>query len=77
MTTIENTELSEILGAPITQQEAITTSKSCPEAYERFQTFPKEFQTQVLEFLQGILGLPVIYDSFFKKSLTRIPPLNI
>ena len=69
MTKKKKTELSEILGSPISRQEALHLLKSCPEAHEKFQTFPKEFQTRALEFIQGIRGLPILYDTFFKKIL--------
>ncbi len=69
MKTNKNTNLQEILGKQITRQEALALLKSSPEAYEKFLTFPPEFQEQILEFLQGIRGLPILYDSFFKKIL--------
>ena len=69
MTKKKEIELAQILGNPTSRQEAMNLLKSCPEAYEKFQSFPKEFQTRVLEFIQGNRGLPVLYDTFFKKIL--------
>jgi len=58
--------LSEILGKSITRQEALALITKDPEAYRQFQNFPLDYQNQVLEFLQGIRGLPILYDSFFQ-----------
>ena len=69
MNTNETLILEKILGKQISYQEALLQIKSCSEAYEKFQTFPPAFQEQVLEFIQGIRGLPILYDSFFKKIL--------
>lgn len=60
MTTKENTTLEEILGSQISRNEALKRIQSQPEAYEKFQTFPLEYQEQVLQFIQGIRGLPIL-----------------
>jgi len=62
----------DILGQHISREEAIARIQLYPEAYEKFLTFPVEYQNQVLEFIQGIRGLPVLYDNFFKKILDPV-----
>ena len=37
-----------------------------PVAYRLFSNFPSDYQEKVLEFIQGIRGLPILYDSFFQ-----------
>ena len=61
--------LGEILGNPISHSEALQLVKSSPESYAKFMEFEPEHQVQVLEFIQGMRGLPILYDSFFKAIL--------
>ena len=67
MTNIQ--QLEKALGKPISHTEALQIIKSVPEAYSSFIEFPSEHQEKLLEFIQGIRGLPIVYDSFFKKVL--------
>ena len=69
MTTKELTSLEELFGKQISRSDAINQLKKSPKAYEKFQNFPPDFQQQILEFIQGIRGLPILYDSFFKSIL--------
>ena len=59
-------KLNEILGDTLSREEALRIIKTEPQAYRQFQEFPAEYQNQVLEFIQGIRGLPILYDSFFQ-----------
>ncbi|MBQ2901214.1 MAG: PD-(D/E)XK nuclease family transposase [Agathobacter sp.] len=62
-------KLKEILGEPISREEALQIIQSDYTAYLLFQDFPADYQNQVLEFIQGIRGLPILYDSFFQNIL--------
>ena len=61
-----NHKLHEILGDPISRDEALQIIRSDFTANKIFQDFPADYQDQVLEFIQGIRGLPILYDSFFQ-----------
>ena len=69
MTTRDIQSLEALFGKQITRAEAITQLKASPKAYEKFLTFAPDAQDKILEFLQGIRGLPILYDSFFKAIL--------
>lgn len=58
--------LSDILGNSISKEEALTLIKSSQKAYELYSEFPEDVQEEVLAFIQGGRGLPVLYDVFFK-----------
>lgn len=62
-------KLKGILGEPISREEALQIIQSDYTAYLLFQDFPADYQNQVLEFIQGIRGLPILYDSFFQNIL--------
>lgn len=62
----KNYKLQEILGEPISREEALHLIQAEPFAYRLFQDFPADHQNKVLEFIQGSRGLPILYDSFFQ-----------
>lgn len=66
MITKEIPTLEELFGEQISCIDALNQLMKFPKAYEKFRSFPLEFQEQILEFLQGIRGLPILYDCFFK-----------
>lgn len=59
-------KLKSILGNPISRDAALEIIQKDAFSYRRFLDFPLEHQEKVLEFLQGIRGLPILYDSFFQ-----------
>ncbi len=61
--------LKDILGCTISREAALTLVKSSPDIYEIFLGFPQKYQEQVLEFIQGNRGLPILYDGFFKSIM--------
>lgn len=58
--------LREIIGDPIEREEALAILKSNQQAYEKFLTFEEKHQEDILAFVQGNKGLPILYDGFFK-----------
>lgn len=64
--TKSQTSLKEILGNSLSHEEALDLLKSHPDAYTKYLKFEHIYQEQVLEFIQGIRGLPILSDSFFK-----------
>ena len=58
--------LKEILGNPLSQEEALTLIKSDSDAYTKYLEFKPHEKEHVLEFIQGNRGLPILYDGFFK-----------
>ena len=58
--------LTEILGAPINREEALDRIKSSKIAYEIFKGFSEKNQENILGFIQGVKGLPILYDGFYK-----------
>ena len=65
--------LPDILGNPLSTYEAKEIIKSDSSAYTEFQSCEPKYQEQILEFIQGNRGLPILYDSFFK---TVMDPIN-
>ena len=68
----ESQKLADVLGTKLNKEDAIQIIKSDPAAYEQFLDFPPDFQNQVLQFIQGMRGLPILYDSFFKSVFNPI-----
>ena len=60
-------KLKKALKEPISRSEALQIIKSDPQAHAMFIEFPTDYQEKILEFIQGIRGLPLLYDPFFKK----------
>lgn len=67
--------LRNILGDPISRAEALKLIQDSPVANDIFQSFSKEHQDNLLAFIQGNKGLPILYDGFYKYVLdpTRHP----
>ena len=59
-------KLKEIIGKQKSYEEALAILKSNEWAYREFLTFKKEHQEDILAFIQGNKGLPILYDGFFK-----------
>ncbi len=62
-------DVARILGSVITRKEALARIRTDADAYLSFSGFPKEEQEKILDFIQGNRGLPILYDSFFKKII--------
>ena len=58
--------LAEILGAPLTREQALASIRQDEEAAGIFNDIPPDAQNQLLSFIQGAQGLKITYDSFFK-----------
>ena len=65
-------EISDILGTPTSEQEARALIESSPKALQLFSEFPDEVQENLLAFIQGGGGLPILYDNFFKYIMDPI-----
>jgi len=64
--------LSDILGKPLSKEQALTIIKSDLIAYQEFQNCELKYQEHILDFIQGNRGLPILYDSFFKNILDPV-----
>lgn len=62
--------ISDILGSPLEKPDALALLQQDKETYLRFLEFPSEDQEQILTFLEGGRGLPILYDNFFKKIMS-------
>ena len=58
--------LQDILGASIDREEAFNRIKSSKIAYEIFKGFSAKNQEDILGFIQGVKGIPILYDGFYK-----------
>ena len=56
----------DILGDPISREDAYSIIASSKKALDQFQELPQEEQEQILGFIQGNTGLPILYDGFYK-----------
>ena len=56
----------DVLGNPISRDEAYAIIASSKIALELFQELSQEQQEQILGFVQGNTGLPILYDGFYK-----------
>jgi len=61
--------LKDIMGEPICREDAISIIKSNQKAHEIFLTFDEKQQEEIIEFVQGNKGIPILYDGFFKHVL--------
>ena len=61
--------LKDILGEPITRKEAMNIILQSELAYEKFCELEEQYQEDLLEFVQGNKGLPILYDGFYKHVL--------
>lgn len=58
--------IKEILGEQISREEALACIKESESAYEEFCDLTEKNQNDILEFMQGNKGLPILYDGFYK-----------
>ena len=61
--------LKDILGDPISREDAYAIIKESPIALEQFEALSVEHQEDILAFIQGNKGLPILYDGFYKYVL--------
>lgn len=61
--------IADVLGSPLEKPDALALLQQDKETYLRFLEFPSEEQEQILTFLEGSRGLPILYDNFFKKIM--------
>jgi len=61
--------LSDILGKPLSHDQVLDILRKDASTYRTFQGFPPEEQEKLLSFMEGNRGLPITYDSFFKKIM--------
>ncbi|MBQ8627440.1 MAG: PD-(D/E)XK nuclease family transposase [Agathobacter sp.] len=69
MLTKEKLTLKDILGDPISREEAYDIICSSPIALAQFYGLSAEHQEDILAFIQGNKGLPILYDGFYKYVL--------
>ena len=58
--------ITDILGAPISREKAIASIKKDEEAYDKFLDLSEKDREDILGFIQGVKGLPILYDGFYK-----------
>ena len=58
--------LNEIIGDSISRDEAVSILKSNSMAYDKFLSLDQKYQEDIIGFVQGNKGLPILYDGFFK-----------
>lgn len=58
--------LKDILGDPISRDEALSRIRTSESAYNDFCKLSEKDQEDVLSFIQGNKGLPILYDDFYK-----------
>ena len=61
--------LKDIIGEPISYEDAISILKSNDLTYHKFLSFDVKHQEDIIAFIQGNKGLPILYDDFFKYVL--------
>lgn len=61
--------LKDILGESIGREDALAIIKSSESAYDEFCDFSEKYQEEILAFVQGNRGLPILYDGFYKHIL--------
>lgn len=61
--------LKDILGEAISRKEALDVIKQSDFAYSKFCEFSEKNQEDILGFVQGNKGLPILYDGFYKHVL--------
>ncbi len=69
MLTKEKVSLKDILGDPISREDAYNIIASSPVALAKFEWLSLEHQEDILAFIQGNKGLPILYDGFYKYVL--------
>ena len=63
-------ELEEILGEELSRAEAEKMLEIDYDTYRTYQSFRTEEKEKILRFIQGQRGLPITYDTFFKKIMS-------
>ena len=65
----QNTELTlvNVLGDPIPREAVLQEIQMNPKLYEQFMEFPKSLKEEFLAFCEGVRGVKITYDPFFKK----------
>ena len=58
--------LKEFLGSSISRSNALAAIRADSMTYQTFSSFPLEEQEKLISFIQGVQGLTITYDSFFK-----------
>ena len=59
-------QLKDILGDPINRKEALSIIRKDESAYEEFCDLSEKDREDILGFIQGNKGLPILYDGFYK-----------
>ena len=58
--------LQEVLGEQISREEALARIQESESAYEEFCDLTEKNREDILAFIQGTKGLPILYDGFYK-----------
>ncbi len=69
MATKDKCRLEEILGASITRGEALEIISSNEKALKLFNEMDVLHQEEIIAFIQGSRGLPILYDGFYKHAM--------
>ena len=64
--------ISDILGNPLSKEEALALIESNSRARKLYLDFPEKVRENLLSFIQGSRGLPILYDTFFKHIMDPI-----
>lgn len=67
--------IADILGKPLSEEEAYDLLRSDLESYRTYLTFPEEERQKLLSFVMGKRGLLITYDAFFKQIMN--PDLHL
>ena len=68
----ESLTIADVFGSPISAEEAMGRIKSSSKALQLYSEFPEDIQDKLFSFIQGGLGLPILYDNFFKQIMDPI-----
>lgn len=58
--------LKEIMGEVMSEEEALAIIRADDQVYKEYLVFDENYQRDILAFVRGIKGLPILYDGFFK-----------
>lgn len=61
--------LKDILGEPISREAALGIIRQSESAFDEFCDLSEKNQEDILAFVQGNKGLPILYDGFYKHVL--------
>ncbi|MBQ0027857.1 MAG: PD-(D/E)XK nuclease family transposase [Lachnospiraceae bacterium] len=62
--------MEEMIGEPLSHEEATAQLMKDPNVYNSFLSCPKEIQDELLSFIMGESGLYITYDAFFKRIMS-------